>query len=49
MTTLQTLERAMFYIFLILLCIWGIQKVERSLRPEEVRKLTYSVDTLIKV
>lgn len=49
MTVLQILERTMFCIFLVLLCIWCIQKVEYSLRPEGMKKSSYSVDTLIGV
>jgi uncharacterized integral membrane protein len=47
--SMKTANIIMGTITAILFTIWCIQKIEYALRPEGVRKSSYSVDTLIEV
>lgn len=49
MEILKTLENIMLAIFLTLLCLWAITKIEHRLRPEGVRKMSYSTGALVEV
>jgi len=46
---MRTANIIMGTITAVLFTIWCIQKVEYALRPEEMKKSIYSVDTMIEV
>lgn len=46
---METANRIMATITIVLFIIWCIQKIEYSLRPEGVKRSSYSVDALIEV